>query len=264
VVHRYYDPGTGEFLTVDPEASSTLRPYNYAKSDPANEEDPLGLFAAPPSTDACLSAIAEDTDCIYLNAWGLHGFFSVPVSFDCSGGMGLCMWDNRLTDSVRIGDLSNNPYGGPTCADWKDFFGGEVSGNWWAIGPPASWRVMEEAYLGNKAAQASVYAAYLSSEAFFSQDARQEQQIQQLDQRASELFAQVTATDRQGTPLGAIADYVWNHGTEVIEFGLGCALGGDAGAAVGSVGGPITAAGGAISGCVATGGAFVVGGNEWP
>src|SRR5271167_60827 len=42
VVHRYYDPGTGQFLSVDPAVSVTNQPYGYANEDPANQVDPDG------------------------------------------------------------------------------------------------------------------------------------------------------------------------------------------------------------------------------
>ncbi len=42
---RYYDPTTGQFLTVDPIASETGRPYTYATDDPLVSSDPSGLFA---------------------------------------------------------------------------------------------------------------------------------------------------------------------------------------------------------------------------
>jgi RHS repeat-associated protein len=44
LVHRYYDPGTGEFLSVDPLQSQTGQPYQYAAEDPANIDDPTGEY----------------------------------------------------------------------------------------------------------------------------------------------------------------------------------------------------------------------------
>jgi len=43
VVHRYYDPQTGQFLSVDPLVNETSEPYSYASGDPANRTDPSGL-----------------------------------------------------------------------------------------------------------------------------------------------------------------------------------------------------------------------------
>jgi len=39
---RYYDPATGEFLTVDPDVATTLSPYGYVQGNPLNGTDPSG------------------------------------------------------------------------------------------------------------------------------------------------------------------------------------------------------------------------------
>jgi len=41
--HRYYDPATGQFLSVDALVSVTGQPYAYAAGDPVNNSDPSGL-----------------------------------------------------------------------------------------------------------------------------------------------------------------------------------------------------------------------------
>jgi hypothetical protein len=41
-VARWYDPGTGEFLSVDPDLAETDQPYSYAGDDPVNRTDPTG------------------------------------------------------------------------------------------------------------------------------------------------------------------------------------------------------------------------------
>jgi hypothetical protein len=43
VVHRYYDPPTGQFLSVDPEVDETGTPYAFTSGDPVNGTDANGL-----------------------------------------------------------------------------------------------------------------------------------------------------------------------------------------------------------------------------
>ena len=46
LINRYYDPATGEFLSVDPLQSTTLAKYVYVDDDPLNGADPYGLCFA--------------------------------------------------------------------------------------------------------------------------------------------------------------------------------------------------------------------------
>ena len=41
-VNRYYDPVTGEFVSVDPDGAETGQPYTYASDDPIGSSDPTG------------------------------------------------------------------------------------------------------------------------------------------------------------------------------------------------------------------------------
>jgi RHS repeat-associated protein len=41
--HRYYDPGTAQFLSEDPAVDETLQPYAFTNGDPVNGSDPSGL-----------------------------------------------------------------------------------------------------------------------------------------------------------------------------------------------------------------------------
>jgi RHS repeat-associated protein len=43
LIHRYYDPGTGQFLSVDPDVAETQSAYGYTGDNPVNGTDPLGL-----------------------------------------------------------------------------------------------------------------------------------------------------------------------------------------------------------------------------
>ena len=42
-VRRYYDPPTGQFISVDPAVDQTEAPYAYVNGDPVDGTDPLGL-----------------------------------------------------------------------------------------------------------------------------------------------------------------------------------------------------------------------------
>ncbi len=42
LINRYYDPQTGQFLSVDPDVSQTGDRYGYTAGDPVNEVDPTG------------------------------------------------------------------------------------------------------------------------------------------------------------------------------------------------------------------------------
>ena len=42
LLNRYYDPGTGQFLSVDPDLAQTQEPYVYAGGDPVINTDPTG------------------------------------------------------------------------------------------------------------------------------------------------------------------------------------------------------------------------------
>jgi hypothetical protein len=44
-VHRYYDPATAQFISVDPAVNLTQASYSYAQNDPVNAIDPNGLLS---------------------------------------------------------------------------------------------------------------------------------------------------------------------------------------------------------------------------
>jgi hypothetical protein len=56
LVHRYYDPATEQFLSVDPEVDETGTPYAFTGGDPVNESDPLGLWGWNPISDVVEAA----------------------------------------------------------------------------------------------------------------------------------------------------------------------------------------------------------------
>jgi RHS repeat-associated protein len=50
-INRYYDPSTGQFLSVDPAVAQTGQPYAFTGDDPLNGMDPLGLMVLRPEAD---------------------------------------------------------------------------------------------------------------------------------------------------------------------------------------------------------------------
>jgi hypothetical protein len=47
VINRYYDPSTDQFLSIDPDVTTTDQPYAFTNDDPLNAEDPLGQKPKP-------------------------------------------------------------------------------------------------------------------------------------------------------------------------------------------------------------------------
>ena len=47
---RYYDPGTGQFVSRDPITGITRQPYSLVSDDPLNQTDPSGLAGLGPVT----------------------------------------------------------------------------------------------------------------------------------------------------------------------------------------------------------------------
>jgi hypothetical protein len=62
---RYYDPATGQFLTVDPMVATTLSPYGYVAGNPLNATDPTGLMCG---------------------LWGAAAFWSSGCEINLPGG----------------------------------------------------------------------------------------------------------------------------------------------------------------------------------
>jgi RHS repeat-associated protein len=55
---RYYDPSTGQFLTVDPAYGVSMSRYGYGANDPVNSSDPFGLWPGEGIVHGVLDTIA--------------------------------------------------------------------------------------------------------------------------------------------------------------------------------------------------------------
>jgi hypothetical protein len=88
---RYYDPSTGQFLTVDPLVAVTGQSYAYTGDDPVNGVDPMGLCTIPGEGQlypgACATtgaeAIAAEQE---IQAQAQGGGFSISKGLDAVEG----------------------------------------------------------------------------------------------------------------------------------------------------------------------------------
>lgn len=106
VVGRYYDPSTGQFLTVDPLAAQTGAPYAYAWDDPPNVVDRLGLAAQ------CVGAAAANpTRPIYVDAAVLQ---SAPAAGVVSAPGLAPPWPIELEPGTQNNALGKHAADGPS------------------------------------------------------------------------------------------------------------------------------------------------------
>jgi RHS repeat-associated protein len=61
LIHRYYDPATGQFLNIDPLVNRTNAPYFYGGDDPVNETDPSGRLGINIPGIGCLGNCGPST-----------------------------------------------------------------------------------------------------------------------------------------------------------------------------------------------------------
>jgi len=83
VIDRYYDPATGQFLSVDPDVAQTDQPYAYTEGDPVNETDPSGqMDVGPDGQSGCgtLSCIDEETAQVDAAAEAYYASTTCPYS----------------------------------------------------------------------------------------------------------------------------------------------------------------------------------------
>ena len=82
LIERYYDPATGQFVSVDPDVSQTGAAYEYADDNPITLSDPNGCFA-------CLGSISStESQPARVHYWRTK-----------SGRLG---WDFKLSTSALV------------------------------------------------------------------------------------------------------------------------------------------------------------------
>jgi trimeric autotransporter adhesin len=97
LIHRYYDPQTGQFLSVDPLVSSTHEPYDYTDGDPVNEVDPAGTFYTGTASYSWNSGSTTITVCYS------GGVACVPISVSTGGGAITGWWSQFNYSKKEVG-----------------------------------------------------------------------------------------------------------------------------------------------------------------
>jgi RHS repeat-associated protein len=120
LINRYYEPSTGQFISVDPAVSQTLEPYAYTLGNPVTETDPTGL-----------STLLQRT-----STWAFENVFSAPYRFgdDCA---------DFVSESLQAGGylFDGDPEdGGHGNYDWYYHPGGIRQGPHYTF----SWSVAED------------------------------------------------------------------------------------------------------------------------
>lgn len=107
-IHRYYDPTTATWLTIDPAVSSTMQPYQYVHGDPLDRTDPLGLWDFNP-VDWGKAAVGGAGDVA-----GAVGGAAVHAA-GTVGGAAKGAWEATGGNAVNWAQTRNcvrNPFGG--------------------------------------------------------------------------------------------------------------------------------------------------------
>jgi len=89
-VARWYDPGTGQFMSVDPDLAETDQPYAYASDDPVNASDRSGDFECnAPGYPSCLSQLQDNVDGSLTNGFTIYRYFTAQKGLSSNEAAGI-------------------------------------------------------------------------------------------------------------------------------------------------------------------------------
>jgi RHS repeat-associated protein len=71
LINRYYDPMTGQFVSVDPDVDVTGQDYSYAGDNPVNLKDGNGLKSCPPQSWGTLVPVQGSSGGFPINWLGI-------------------------------------------------------------------------------------------------------------------------------------------------------------------------------------------------
>lgn len=114
---RYYDPSTGQFLTVDPIVATTLSPYGYVQGNPLNGTDPSGDCGGPlgfvcEAWDATAGQVVHNIQTFSTSSHTLGVCVSVSGNAVAVGGFGEVCGVVRFVGTTPVGFATTETAGG--------------------------------------------------------------------------------------------------------------------------------------------------------
>jgi RHS repeat-associated protein len=124
MINRYYDPATGQFLSVDPDVSDSGEPYSYADGNPVDMVDPNGLLPLELKLWTGVPYASENAFEIWLNDTVLFGQRQYRIKWLPGTPSDITNYGNRIIDIYTNYDWINEVKTGYT--RWGSFIGGEI------------------------------------------------------------------------------------------------------------------------------------------
>jgi len=160
LVNRYYDPGTEQFLSIDPLADETGTPYAFTGGDPVNGTDPdgLGVWYNPCNWgNACHhvndalndvnNAVNSEASTIVCTNLGFANSWAFSEVAGC-GPYDPASSASSFTCPLAAGALQPGSSAAQARAEVERFFGSQIPENWvvrpsklgngWIFQPPGS------------------------------------------------------------------------------------------------------------------------------
>jgi RHS repeat-associated protein len=123
LVNRYFDPTTGQFISVDPMVGKTDTPYAYAGDNPISATDPIGLW----TEGWCLQGSAGWAVFALGGSFCLveaNGNQQVGITWSINGGLGLALSPSRLVKEILHADMKK----------WENYLTGSIMSNIHGLG----------------------------------------------------------------------------------------------------------------------------------
>jgi len=108
LINRYYDPVTGQFISVDPLVAQTGQPYSYTGGDPVNAIDPSGMCNAQGNGEAWDLS----------NPWSPNNPICCSVAKNPSSITSRILETNPVVSAIYDGHLAYESAQNPCSSNW--------------------------------------------------------------------------------------------------------------------------------------------------